>query len=251
MRTHVLTLGSVVALGLTGCTSSAAPEGCSAEFAGGLCLDMSAADGLLAHQALIEEEVGRTLDRVLPLLDVTNLRIAVIDDPSRVIPETGFGGFNPNAEEVRLFADSNRPGLDAVIRSELLPTLAHEIHHAMRRRAIGYGSSLLQAAVSEGLADHFSIEMAPGYDPPWTRALTEEELSVWLPEVTSRSSGAYSHPEWFHGAGASIPRWTGYSVGFELVRLYLGTHPDQLASTLVGEPATSFVSPDFRASPDR
>ena len=202
---------------------------------------MSAAGGLVLHRADIEREVDRTIERVRPLLGVSDLRIAVIDDPSGVIPETGFGGYNPNAGEVRLFADSNRPDVEAAIRSELAPTLAHEIHHAMRRRAIGYGSSLLQATISEGLADHFSIEVSPGYDPPWISALTEEELALWLPEVTSRSSGDYDHAEWFHGAGASIPRWTGYAVGFELVRVHLDAHPDQLASTLVGEPASSFV----------
>lgn len=199
MHNILLTVGAVAAL--SGCTSTAS-QVCTAEFPGALCLDTSAAGGLLAHQALIEEEVGGSLER--------------------------------------LFGDSDWPDLEAVIRSELSPTLAHEIHHAMRRRAIGYGSTLLQAVVSEGLADQFSIEVSPDYDPPWTRALTEEELAIWIPEVLARSTGSYSHPEWFFGSG-SVPYWTGYAVGFELVRLFLEGHPDHRASTLVGEPETSFV----------
>jgi len=225
---------------LAACTSATEPSACAQDLGNGVCLDMSAAAGLVAHQAIIVEEVARTLDAVGPLLDVTNLRIAIVADPLQVIPEVGVGGYNPSADEVRLFADPGSPNLEGVFRSELPSMLAHEIHHAMRRRAIGYGSTLLQAAVSEGLADHFSLEVLPREAPPWATALTEQELSVWIPEVVARSTGSYSHPEWFFGS-STIPRWTGYAVGFELVRAYLDQGPLRRASTLVGEPAGSFI----------
>lgn len=234
---------------IAGC-STASGASCTTEFPGGFCLDLSAAGGLQAHQDIIEEEVGAALEAILPLMDVRDLRITVFDNAARTIPETGFGGFNPDAQEVQLFGDASRPDLESILRAELGPTLAHEIHHAMRRRAVGYGSTLLEAAVSEGLADHFSIEVYPSYDPPWTQALTEEELAIWLPEVVSRSSGAYDHAEWFFGVGGPAPRWTGYSVGFELVRLRLADHPDERPSTLVGEPASSFAPAESgRTSP--
>ena len=152
-----------------------------------------------------------------------------------------MGGFNPSSDEVRLYADSSWPDLAAVLRSELLPQLAHEIHHAMRRRAVGYGSTLLQAAVTEGLADHFSLEVSGATERPWAVALTAAQLTIWIPEVEARASGEYNHAEWFFGTNPSIPRWTGYAVGFELVRAYLNQDPGRRASALVGEPANSFV----------
>ena len=238
MRIHLLAAGLV----LSGCASSTAPATCTVELPDAICLDLSAAGSLVAHQAVIEEEVTRTLDAVQPLLGVTTLRISVIADPTMVIPEVGMGGFNPSADEVRLYADPSWPDLESVLRSELLLQLAHEIHHAMRRRAIGYGSTLLQAAVSEGLADHFSLEASGGTSPPpWALALTPAELATWIPEVEARATGAYDHAAWFVGASASIPRWTGYAVGFELVRAYMEKDPTRRASALVGEPATSFV----------
>ena len=231
----------VAVLILSGCATSTALQPCTVELAGDICLDLSSAGPLVAQQSLIEEEVERTLGVVQPLLNVTGLRIAVIDDPTRIIPEVGMGGFNPGTDEVRLYADSSWPDLDTVLRSELLLQLAHELHHAMRRRAVGYGSTLLEAAVSEGLADHFSLEVSGATERPWAVALTPEELATWIPEVESRATGAYDHAEWFFGTEPSIPRWTGYAVGFELVRAYLDQDPERRPSALVGEPATSFV----------
>jgi uncharacterized protein YjaZ len=225
---------------LAACISASEPPACDEQLGHGVCLDLSAAAGLVTHEAVIAEEVMRTLDAVRSLLDVTDLRISIVADASQVIPEVGLGGYNPSADEVLLFADPASQDLEAILRSELASMLAHEIHHAMRRRAIGYGSTLLQAAVSEGLADHFSLEVHPRDAPPWARALTNEQLAVWIPEVLARSTGTYDHPEWFYGS-SSVPRWTGYAVGFELVRAHLDGDPMRRASTLVDEPAASFV----------
>ena len=64
---------------------------------------------------------------------------------------------------------------------------------------------------------------------------------MWIPEVEARASGSYSHAEWFFGTTPGTPRWTGYAVGFELVRAYLEAEPTRRASALVDEPAASFV----------
>jgi uncharacterized protein YjaZ len=227
---------------LLGCSTGTTLPQCAAEFPGDICLDLSSAGALVDYQSVVEDEVMRALDAIQPLLGVTGLRISLIDDRAGVIPEVGMGGFNPSTDEVRLYADPARPDLETILRSELLYQLAHETHHAMRRRAIGYGSTLLQAAVSEGLADHFAMEASGrASPPPWSVALTPDELATWIPEVESRNTGAYDHFDWFVGTSPEIPRWTGYAVGYELVRAYLDQNPASSASGLVGEPATSFV----------
>ena len=114
--------------------------------------------------------MARTLGAVQPLIDIDGVRISIIADAAGVISEIGRGGFNPNAGEVRIFADPATPESDAVLRAELMPMLAHELHHLARRRTLGYGSTLLQAAVTEGLADHFSLEVTTRDPPPWTSA---------------------------------------------------------------------------------
>ncbi len=79
---------------------------------------MHSAGMLAAQQSLIEQEIERTLQAVRPALNVTGLRIVISDDPAQVIPEVGMGGFNPSADVVRLYADSSRPDLETVLRSE-------------------------------------------------------------------------------------------------------------------------------------
>ena len=240
-------IGTVLAfVTVVGCHSATGPELCEQAqqiHDAGVCLDFSSAGSLVTYRDVLEQEVGRTLDVVQPLLGVSDLRIAVIADPGQVIPEVGLGGFNPGPHEVRLYADPSWPNLETVLRTEVMRTLAHEIHHAMRRRAVGYGSTLLQAAVTEGLADHFSIEVSGLPAPPWATALTREELDRLLPELLAHRTGPYDHGTWFFGTGSEIPRWTGYAVGFELVRRYLAENAGFRASSLVGEPASSFVPP--------
>lgn len=235
----VLTAALVIA-----CGSSTEPVVCSqptTAFADEVCLDFSDAGGLIDHRSIIEAEVGRTLELARPLIGVSDLRIRIVDDRSGVIPEIGMGGFNPNESEVLLFGDASRSDIATVLREELMAQLAHEMHHAMRRRAVGYGSTLLEAAVSEGLADHFSLEVAPGPPPIWASALDEPALARWTGEVLARSTGSYDHARWFHGTDPEVPRWTGYAVGFALVGEKVDSEVGSLASSLVGEPASSFV----------
>ena len=47
--------------------------------------------------------------------------------------------------------------------------------------------------------------------------------------------------EWFLGDG-KIPRWAGYTLGVELVRAYLASHPGATAAALVREPAASIIA---------
>ena len=225
---------------LAACSSTGSTDGCATPLPGDACLDMSRAGGLAAHQELITQEVSAAFATIRPLIDVDGVRIAVIADASQVIPEVGLGGFNPGTHEVRIFGDPGRPDLEAVLRSELAPQLAHELHHAARRRAVGYGSTLREASVTEGLADHFSLEVTDREPPPWTSALSPEEMDVWLPEVVAAADGPYDHSKWFFGTD-TIPYWTGYAVGFEIVRRYLVAHPEALPSGLVATPAADVV----------
>ena len=119
--------------------------------------------------------------------------------------------------------------------------LAHEMHHAKRRRTVGYGSSLLEASASEGLADSFAMEITGNGPPLWSVVLTGSDLDNWI--ITARSTwtnNSYDHSKWFFGT-MEVPRWTGYSIGFKLVKDFISTNPTRKASDLFDEPAGSFV----------
>jgi len=236
-----LVTGVVVAL--TGCSSPSEPEVCASvalRLYDNVCLAFESAEPFQSHQALIESEVRGALQIIGSHLAVSDLRISFVGDSAGVIPEVRIGGFNPDPTEVRIFLYPDETDVSGVLSEQLAKMLAHEYHHAVRRRSVGYGSSLFEAAVSEGLADHFALQVRGGDPAPWSVALTPFELETWRDQVIDSPGAGYDHDNWFFGASASIPRWTGYAVGFHLVSEYLLAHPGATAASLVGEPANAF-----------
>jgi uncharacterized protein YjaZ len=96
--------------------------------------------------------------------------------------------------------------------------------------------TLLDAMVAEGLADHFAIGLHPEMRPPWTSALTEEQMRHLWPRVRRRL-GAADMTEIrrvLFGDNDRIPMWTGYTLGHHIVEGYLRRHPGARPAGLVG-----------------
>lgn len=194
------------------------------------------------HRETIEQVVIGSLEAIHALMPVDKVSIIVTAHGRGVIRELCIGGSANSLTDVRISIDPNSPFVATSIQFEPFPLLAHELHHTMRHRTVGYGSVLFRAMISEGLADHFAMEVAGVAPPIWSIAVQGDELETWL----ARASGewlraSYNHDVWFFGAGPEIPRWAGYSLGFELVRRYLATNPDRKPSELFGESAASFL----------
>ena len=77
--------------------------------------------------------------------------------------------------------------------------------------------------------------------PPWSdafpRADTARYLDLARPEL---DSATYDHERWFFGPTATLPRWTGYTLGYRLVESYQAAHAGATAAQLVDTPAGSF-----------
>ena len=196
---------------------------------------------LSAYRVRIEGIVTEALPQIDRELRVNGVEIRVLSDPRRVIPGLGFGGYAPADDRIELIFDPSFPTLPASVDRWLLEVVAHELHHVARRRSVGYGATLLEAAVSEGLADHFSLQVAGGAPPPWSVALSDAELAIWT--ATARqtwSDPGYDHARWFFG-DHEVPRWTGYALGYAWVGDYLARDPARTAAGLVDEPAARFT----------
>ena len=98
---------------------------------------------------------------------------------------------------------------------------------------------MIEALISEGLADHFSTAHTGLPQPIWTHALDPDQLR----EVTALAEDRYDaedydHIGWFFGQGqAALPRWAGYTLGYRIVGDYLERHPTLNAATLAHAPA--------------
>lgn len=51
----------------------------------------------------------------------------------------------------------------------------------------------------------------------------------------------YDHPAWFYGSDRKVPRWAGYTLGYNLVASYLAKHPKVLPSKLISAKASIFL----------
>lgn len=184
----------------------------------------------------------KAIQSALPLRQAIDVVFQV--DPFRTIPEVGIGGYTPNGHTVYISLDPNHRQFLRSVKKILPRTLAHELHHAIRWKHPGYGRTLGEALVSEGLAAHFELEVFGGQPNSWDIAVRGKKLQDLYrrarPEFIKSS---YDHQAWFFGSvQRHIPRWAGYSVGYLLLKQYLQSPSDDRPSMLVHIPAAKILS---------
>lgn len=188
----------------------------------------SALNGVMPEaRAAARQAVAAVEDHVaLPRFDL------VIRTGDEVMTGWGIGGYAPAPGQIQITLDPARFAPDPFIR-----TLVHELHHLLRWDGPGYGKSLGEALVSEGLAGHFVLQVLGGAPDPWDAVAPSEGLMRRASNEWSRRD--YDHSEWFFGSGA-VRRWSGYGLGHRLVAEYLAQHPQDNPVTLATAPVDRF-----------
>lgn len=190
----------------------------------------------------LSTEVRSVLERVDELLQFdSDVAVSIAVDAAAVIPEIGVGGFtDPASGAVRISLDPDHAnGTEQSITVWLPQVLAHELNHSKRiLEGPGYGTTVGEAIVTEGIADAFSLHAFPSTPPlPWANALQPddlEQLSTLARSNATTTNTPDLHSEWFFGSG-DIPRWAGYTIGAAWVRDFLATNGnvDVRAATLL------------------
>ena len=96
--------------------------------------------------------------------------------------------------------------------------------------------TLLDAMLTEGVADAFAREIYPDRLPRWLTDLSpEDEAAVW-PQIQRRLD--ITDPgeirRYLFGDSDRVPLWSGHAVGHAIVRSYLRRHPKARPASLVG-----------------
>jgi hypothetical protein len=125
-----------------------------------------------------------------------------------VIPETGETGAAAYPGNIGWTLDPDRDVL-ATIRTQLRPTLLHELHHLARASRVT-DLTLIDHVVTEGLATAFERDAAR-IDPPWGRAPED----AWVSEVLAQPPNA-DVATWLH-RHPDGRRFIGMRVGTLLV----------------------------------
>jgi hypothetical protein len=157
----------------------------------------------------IQDAAERTIPEVRRLLPDLPASIVVRVSTSRtVIPETGENGSSSQPNVIDWQVDATRSeGVAAIARTQLRPTLFHELHHLVRG-AVVVDMRLRDHMVREGLATAFERDYG-GATPPWGRY--PADVAVWaqevaaLPDDAPRATWMFEHPDG--------RRWIGMRVG--------------------------------------
>ena len=210
----------------------------------GLNLHILKASGRLKPYIKDIAKACREAERKIPAkIPISNVDVVIVDNPYESIPEIGVGGHTHHPNFVVVSIDPQFPNLKSTLFMELLDTFAHELHHAARWQTVGYGETLFEAIISEGLADHFAQEITESKDLHlWDKALNSKQIKKWLTEAKKEfDNKKYSQYDWFFGSKSRrIPKWTAYSLGFYLVGNYLKKHLEMNASMLYKTKAGEF-----------
>lgn len=199
---------------------------------------LNAQKKLTAHCEWLHKSLTDTYERAIKVMPIPELDV-VVKAGKFVIPEKGHLGYCPEAGVVYLTVDPENPLFSKNDAQSFERMFAHELHHAARWAGPGYGLTLGEAMVSEGLAGHFALELLGGESEPW-ESLTSDVVQHYGSLIHENWHNAdYDHNAWFFGAGI-LPKWLGYSAGFSLVSRYLATSPHLKASKLANINAEDF-----------
>lgn len=199
---------------------------------------LNARNQLTRHMADIRATAREAVERASEFATVPRFDLVVKCHPASTIPEWGVGGFAPVPGMIEISINPERFDRDYLLRS-----LIHEMHHLIRWDGPGYGRSLGEALVSEGLAGHFVLQVLGGEPDPWDSLRISQGWARQAMNEWSRLD--YDHARWFFGKG-DLRKWAGYGLGHRLVGDYLTQHPDASAAGLAEAPADLF-RPTMRA----
>ncbi len=139
-------------------------------------------------------------------------------------------------------------------RENLSYNVVHEYAHLVRNllfpRGISGGrlvymktqqpETLLDAMVAEGISDCFAQECLNGARPRWMDTQDEVKPRRMWPRLHRRFgiSDTTEIRRFLFGDGDRVPAWTGYTLGYMIVRRFLDNNPGTSMMRLVSMPAS-------------
>jgi Predicted Zn-dependent protease (DUF2268) len=171
--------------------------------------------------------VASALDRINALLPGPATTIAVTTGvASLLIPQAGVSGDTSRGtgQVFLAFGQTAHATLTRTLDLQWLPRdAAHEVNHSVRiLGGMGFGATLLQRMISEGIATAFDQVAFPGPPDPWTQAITRAQECVLRKKAKPQLGGTGLYDRWMSG-GPGVPLWTAFTIGYHVVNDYRTT----------------------------
>ena len=140
-----------------------------------------------------------------------------------LIPEDGVGGRTYWSDLITLCVDEKK-----MSKSKLTEVLVHELCHAARwGKNDEWMNSLFDGIINEGIATYFEAEFAKTRTEKQffieTILAREDEINEKILEKLRDQLNLekYDYETIFFNGSENLPRWSGYSLGYYLVKKYL------------------------------
>ncbi|SCW73087.1 DUF2268 domain-containing putative Zn-dependent protease [Pseudomonas sp. NFACC05-1] len=201
------------------------------------------ASGSLAElRSKLADEFAAAYEAIARLMPPPRLDILIQRLPGETITEMGLVGRAYRSSMFTMTLDPDNPNFFSSLSAGALRRhVIHEVHHCLRMDGPGYGWTLGEALVSEGLAGQF-VRHLLGSDPePWEYAIASADLLRSPARLQALESRHYDHNEWFFGVGDK-PKWLGYSLGYQMVGRWLALRGETDSLTWVNVPAADIMA---------
>ncbi len=197
-----------------------------------------------ADGANLSQVIAHALARINALLPGPPTVIMVSYGGSDVIPQTGTSGeTNPGTGVLTVtFGQTPRASPGMIMKLWLPRSLSHEIDHSVRILAgPGFGVSLLEEVISEGISSAFDLAAFPGPPSPWDRAISRtQECALWK-QAQPLLGQTDLYDQWFFG-GPGVPHWAAFTIGYDIVTDYHQRHADASWSAITAASATAILA---------
>lgn len=187
---------------------------------------------------LVKEAFDKAVGTSAALIEVRAVDVVVYHNPNLVIKRTGIGGSTLTPNLISVPIDATRK----FKFDDLYLTICHELHHAVRQGKFGFPATLLDAVISEGLADQFEVEIEPTKHPiTFRKDIDKKTLLRGFANLKKQmNSKDYDYYEWFFGKGR-YPNWFGYTLGNIIVEAHVESRKIK-PSKLVDSRTKTFIA---------
>lgn len=193
---------------------------------------LNARHGLTRILADIRAAVRGAVARVGDHADLPDFDLVIRPAAGGSLPKGGLAGHSPAPGVIEITQDPDRFDPDLFTR-----VLVRQALHQIRWDGPGYGRSLGDALVSEGLAGHFVVQVLGG--APDQADATVPASGAARMAMNEWARRDYDHARWFTGGG-DLRNGTGYGLGHRLIAAHLAEEADASAASLAQLRADEF-----------
>ena len=144
-----------------------------------------------------------------------------------VISNLGISGSAIGKSCIEVKINFSRRDLRKTIDIELPATIYHELAHLVREDSVGYGNTLLDSFISEGMSCFVEKSILPSKKISYIQKI-KNEPKLWNKAEKLLGKTKYDYSEWFFGSG-KLPNWTGYRLGYLIVEKFTKKNDATLA----------------------